>query len=200
MCQLIETIKCLNGELVNLKYHQSRFNLARKAHFRPSKETDLAELIIVPDEFRKGLFRCRIVYSRSIEKIEFLPHQYRVINSLKLVESNDIDYRYKYTDRRTLENLFNRREICDDILIVKNGHICDSYMANVIFFDGKRWWTPDTPLLPGTQRARLIYEKKIYSCPVTHGDLYKYQKAGLINAMQDMNTMPVLEINRITGF
>lgn len=197
MCQLLETIKCINGELINLPYHQSRFNLARKAHFRPCDEIILAESIKIPEEVKNGIFKCRIIYSRSIENIEFLSQSYRLINSLKLVEDNEIDYRYKYTARQKLEQLFEQRGMYDDILIVKNGCISDSFTANVIFFDGKRWWTPDTPLLPGTQRAKLIHEKKIYVRSITPGDLYKYEKAGLINALQDMENMPVVSIDSI---
>jgi 4-amino-4-deoxychorismate lyase len=98
-----------------------------------------------------------------------------------------MDYRFKYTNRERLNLLFEQRGNCDDILIVKNGFITDSFIANVVFFDGRKWWTPDTPLLPGTQRARLIHEKKISVCPVTPDDLPKYEKAGLINAMQDLD-------------
>ena len=29
MCQLLETIKCIDGKLINLRYHQSRFDLTR---------------------------------------------------------------------------------------------------------------------------------------------------------------------------
>ncbi len=199
MYQLLETIKCLNGELINLQYHQSRLNLSRRALFRSYEEIILSEHIAVPEEFNHGLYRCRVVYSRTINKIEFLVHRYRKAGSLKLVEDDSIDYRYKYTSRQALNQLFEHRGKCDDILIVKNGFISDSYTANVIFFDGKRWWTPDTPLLPGTQRARLIYEKKIHVCSITPDDLRKYLKAGLINAMQDLNEMPVIEMNRIEG-
>lgn len=199
MCQLIETIKCLDGKLINLQYHQSRLNLARKAFYRHCGELSLAELITVPEIYSRGLFRCRVTYSGSIGKIEFFPHQYREIKSLKLVKCNDVDYRYKYADRKKLESLFEERGESDDILIVKNGFISDSFTANVVFFDGRKWWTPDTPLLSGTQRARLIYEKKLYPCPVTPDDLGKYTIAGLINAMQDLNDMPLVEISRITG-
>ncbi len=197
MCQLLETIKCMDGELINLPYHQSRFNLARKAHFRPCKEINLSEAIKIPGEVTNGIFKCRIIFSGSIDKIEFLSHNYRSISSLQLVEDNEIDYRYKYTARQKLEQLFEQRGMCDDILIVKNGFISDSFTTNVIFFDGKRWWTPDTPLLPGTQRAKLIHEKKIYVRSITPGDLYKYEKAGLINALQDMENMPVVNIESI---
>lgn len=198
MCQFIETIKCQEGYLINLRYHQSRFNLTRHVHFRPCKEINLEEFITIPEPFKTGLFKCRIIYSQSVEQVEFLPHKYRPVSSLQLVESNEIDYRYKYTARQTLEQLFEQRMECDDILIVKNGYISDSTISNVVFFDGKKWLTPDTPLLPGTQRARLIYEKKIHVRPITPDDLQKFQKAGLINALQDLEIMPVIDINRIS--
>jgi 4-amino-4-deoxychorismate lyase len=197
MYQLLETIKCMNGKLVNLRYHQSRLNLARRAHFRPCAEISLADSIRVPEEFRSGLFRCRVIYSKEIEKIEFIPHTYRPVRSLKMVENNQIDYRYKYTARQTLEHLYGLRENCDDILIVKNGFVTDSFIANVVFSDGRKWWTPDTPLLPGTQRARLIHEKKIHVCPITPDSLRSYDKAGLINALQNLDEMPEIEMKNI---
>jgi len=127
----------------------------------------------------------------------FLPHHYRQIKSLKLVEDDKIDYRYKFADRQHLGRLFERRGDCDDILIVKNGCITDSFTANVIFSDGSRWWTPDTPLLAGTMRAKLLKEGKISECRITPNGLNKYLKAGLINAMQDIDNMPVIAIDRI---
>jgi 4-amino-4-deoxychorismate lyase len=200
MCQLVETIKCMDGELINLRYHQARFNLTRRALFRLKEEINLEKSIEIPEKCRTGLFRCRVIYGEKIEKIEFHPHQYRTIKSLKLIEANDLDYRFKYTNRKKLNSLFEQRGNCNDILIVKNGFITDSYISNVVFFDGRKWWTPDTPLLPGTQRARLIHEKKISVCPVTPDDLPKYKKAGLINAMQDLETMPQISITNIDTF
>jgi 4-amino-4-deoxychorismate lyase len=200
MCQLLETIKCLDGELMHLGYHQSRMNLARKAFFRTSGPISLKESIRVPQECSSGVHRCRVIYSGNIDKTEFLPWQFRPINSLRLVEDNKVDYRYKFTNRNHLEQLFDMRGNCDDVLIVKNGFITDSFTANAVFFDGKKWWTPDTPLLPGTQRARLIYEKQIYVCSITPADLHKYRKAGLINAMQDLENMPVIDVKNITGY
>ena len=200
MSRLVETIKCFNGELMNLRYHQSRFNLARKAHFRPCREINLSAVLEVPAEYSSGLFRCRIIYSREIEQVEFHSHNRRPVNSLRLVESNRIDYRYKYTNRQMLEQLFMQRGNCDDVLIVKNGFITDSLTANVVFYDGRKWWTPDTPLLPGTQRARLVHERKIFTRSITPKDIPDYKKAGLINAMQDMNEMPEIAIEKIFSF
>jgi 4-amino-4-deoxychorismate lyase len=197
MCRLVETIKCKNGKLENLRYHQARFNLVRKEQFGENFEINLSEEIKVPEECQSGLFRCRVVYTSEIEKIEFLPHEFRKVESLKLVEDNSVDYHLKFTNRKNLDELFEKRGNCDDILIVKNGYITDSYVANVVFFDGIEWWTPDTPLLNGTRRADLIEEGKIKVCRITVDDLPRFEKAGLINAMQDLDEMPVIKIENI---
>ena len=197
MCQFLETIKCKNGNFYNLEFHQERFDLARKTIFGSTDKISLYDVLIVPNESLTGLFRCRVTYSKTINKIEFLPHKIREIKSLKLIEDNKIDYQFKYSDRNELNSLFEKRGNCDDILIVKNGCISDSWTANPIFFDGDKWWTSDTPLLPGTQRARLISENKISVCKITPYDLDKYQNVGLINALQDLEDMPVINIKNI---
>ena len=194
---LLETIKCLNGKLCNLEYHQTRFDLTRKINFSLFEKVDLNTMVKIPEEFKFGLSRCRIIYSEKIEKIEFLPHQIKKINTLKLVEDDTIDYQFKYYDRTKLNTLFEKREYCDDILIVKNSCITDSSAANPIFFDNGKWWTPDSPLLPGTQRAKLISERQIFVCKITPDDLSKFTKVGLINALQDMNEMPIIDIRNI---
>jgi len=196
---LIETIKCANGQCCNLAFHQSRFNFSRKQLFPKSANISLNSEIKVPEFAQTGIFRCRVLYSSTIEKIEFLPYKKRTITSLKLVADNTIDYRYKYADRKMLETLFEHRGSCDDILVVKNDCISDSFTANPVFWDGQNWWTPDTPLLPGTQRAKLLDEQKIKVCRISVNDLAKYQKVGLINAMQDLEHMPVLDIQQIVA-
>lgn len=197
MFQLLETIKCSDGKLHNLEWHNLRFNQARKECFGIDARLNLAELINIPEKAQAGLFRCRIIYSTKIEKIEFLPHVYRKVDQLKLVEDNSIDYRFKYADRTHLQKLFEKRVECDDILIIKDGCITDSLTANSVFFDGKKWWTPDTPLLLGTQRAQLLKNQTIFECRITPKDLNKYEKAGLINALQDLSNMPLVSVKSI---
>lgn len=194
---LLETIKCLDGTLYNLQWHTIRFNQARKEYFGLNTKMNLANFVKVPSSSKKGLLKCRVTYSKTIDKLEFLPHECRKIESLKLIENNTINYNFKFSNREELNNLFEQREDCDDILIVKNGFITDSFTANPIFFDGEIWWTPDTPLLPGTQRARLISEKKISVCKISPSDLPNYKKVGLINALQDMDDMPVIDMDNI---
>jgi 4-amino-4-deoxychorismate lyase len=194
---LLETIKCNNGNLENLNFHQDRFSFAREMNFSMINKINLTKTIQIPEFAKNGLYKCRIVYNKNIAKIEFIPHQIREIKTLKLVTDNDISYKYKTEDRKNLKRLYIKRENCDDILIVKNGCLTDSYTANIILFNGSEWHTPDTPLLCGTQREKLIKEKKISICRITVSDLVKYQKIGLINAMQNMEDMPIIPIQKI---
>ena len=126
MSLLIETIRIRNRQICNLKYHNRRFNDARSQLFGQSAFIDLEEYVQIPPDLDDGIFRCRILYDEKIQKIEFHRHTPRTINSLRLVRSDDIDYRFKYSDRKSLELLFEQRAGCDDVLIVKNGFITDT--------------------------------------------------------------------------
>lgn len=197
MCLLFETIKCSDGKLFNMEFHQARFEKSCVDYFGIQPNINLMENIEIPAFAKTGIFRCRVTYSTQIEKIKFIPHHYREIKSLKLIEDNDIDYRFKFDDREILNLLFEKRGICDDIIIVKNGRITDSTFANIVFFDGEKWFTPDTPLLPGTQREKLLVSGKIFECRITPKDISIYSKAGLINAMNDLNEMTQIAIHKI---
>lgn len=197
MCQLLETIKCKDGILFNMEFHQSRFEKAQKEYLGISPKINLIDEIAVPEFAKNGLIRCRVTYSKQIDSIEFFPYQFRKINSMKLIEHNEIDYRFKYSDREKLDLLFEERGNCDDIIIVKNGYLTDSFVANLVLFDGEKWWTPDTPLLLGTQRAKLIQEKKIFESRITINDFSKYKKIGLINALNDFEEMQFVSIENI---
>jgi 4-amino-4-deoxychorismate lyase len=197
MYPLLETIKCKNGKLFNLEFHQERFDLARKNYFGVKDKILLKDYLTVPQNYSTGIFKCRLTYSKTIEKIEFISHQYREINRLKLVVDNSINYSFKYSNREKLNNLFELRENCDDIIIVKNEFITDSSSSNLVFWDGNNWWTPQEPLLAGTQRARLLAEGKIFECNILLHDISKYKTVGLINAMNSLNEMPLIPIQNI---
>ena len=198
MSPLIETIKLSDGRFCNLEYHNSRFNHARWNYFGKKETVNLEDYLVIPHDKIRGKFKCRITYSPDIENIEFLHHIIRPVHTLKLIQDDEVNYRFKFKDRKRLADLFEKRGTCDDILIVSKGCITDSYTANAIFFDGKNWWTPDTPLLEGTQRARLLAENKILERRILISNLSEFKKVGLINAMQDLQEMPVIEISSLT--
>ncbi|HET6559925.1 MAG TPA: aminotransferase class IV, partial [Prolixibacteraceae bacterium] len=86
---------------------------------------------------------------------------------------------------------------CDDIIIIKNGYVTDSFTANLLFFDGGRWFTPTTPLLKGTKRQWLLEKGFIVEKEIREENIPAYSKVGLVNAMIEMEEMPVVDIKNI---
>lgn len=177
--QLLETIKCQDGQASNLHYHQQRMDkslqaLGFKNHY------DLQQLISPPDN---ELYRCRIVYDERTVTITYLPYTKRIISTLQLVQADQLEYALKYADRNELDTLFEQRSTADDVLIIKDGLVTDTTIANIAFFDGKQWLTPRSPLLQGTTRARLLNEKQIYEADIRPSDLNYNSEFALLNAM-----------------
>lgn len=180
MALLLETIKIQEGEVANISYHQKRLNQSREALFGIKTPLDLASYITPPPN--KGIFRCRVLYDRQIQKIEYLPYTPKAITSLRVVRAN-IDYRYKYADRASFTRLLQAHQDVDEVIIEKNGYLSDTTMANIAFYDGKRWLTPKSPLLQGTMRAKLLTEKKLIEKDIPKEGLTAYQNVALMNAM-----------------
>jgi len=186
MSPYIETIRIQDGELKNLPYHQARFERTRRSELGLVSHPDLYHTIMHDKGLAHGTVKCRISYGKKIEGIEFEPYIRRVVKSLQLVSADHISYGYKYKDRTALDKLYEKRGICDDIMIIKNGCVTDSYMANIVLWNGEGWFTPDAPLLPGTMRASLVDLGKIKTARITRQDIDRYQKIRLINAMSDL--------------
>ena len=197
MCQLVESIKLKDGVIQNLEYHQMRMNRSMDELFPKGEKINLATVISIPDNFASGIFKVRVLYGNSVQKIEIEPYTFRTIQSLKVVHHESIDYHLKYTDRQILQELFAQRENYDDIIIAKNGLVTDSFAANLLFFDGETWVTPNSPLLKGTKRQLLIDQGFVFEKKIRVEDIRSYQKIGLINAMIDLEEMPVLEVEKV---
>jgi len=197
MCQLVESLKLKDGIIRNLEYHQNRMNRSMNELFSDFNKISLANTITIPENCKSGVYKVRVLYGKAIEKIEIETYVFRTIQSLKVVRHESIDYHLKYTERQVLQELFAQRENCDDIIIIKDGFVTDSFAANLLFFDGEKWFTPTTPLLMGTKRQLLINQGIISEKEIREEDICSYQKVGLINAMIDLEEMPVIEVERI---
>ncbi|MEN0007076.1 MAG: aminotransferase class IV [Bacteroidota bacterium] len=120
------------------------------------------------------------------------------INSLTLVEAPAINYRQKFVDRTHLKALYESRGQADDILIIKNGWVTDSYYCNVVFARGEQLLTPSYPLLEGTKRALLLEKGQIKSYPITASMIRQFDSIYLINAMIELGACQV-PITNISG-
>ena len=91
MCLLLETIKILGDEIQALSYHNRRANRARRDLFGLEQELDLGAYLEPPAGVcPPGPVKCRVVYGRNVERVEYLPYQPPQVRSLALVRDDDV--------------------------------------------------------------------------------------------------------------
>jgi len=171
-----ETIKIEDGKIFNLDWHNRRFHKTQKELFNTSSRVNLKDFISAPSI---GLYRCKIIYDSKIQSVEYFPYQKKEFKRFQVVKSQ-IEYAYKYTNRLPIQSLLANYE---EIIIEKDGLLTDTTIANIAFFDGKTWFTPTTPLLQGTTRARLIDEGFLKLRDIKKEDIKEYSHFALMNAM-----------------
>ena len=190
MCRLFETIRIENRQLCSIDYHNRRFNRSRKELFGLPDFIDLFDVIEIPKELGRKIYKCRLIYDKEIISIDFEPYSPRVIKSLKLVVADRLSYQYKYHNRDSINKLLTLKGDCDDILIIKNGLITDASYANVVFYNGEKWVTPAKPLLKGIMREKLLAEGMIFEQKISLNEIKLFKNIKLINAMLPMELAP----------
>ncbi|MCS6969155.1 MAG: aminotransferase class IV [Cytophagales bacterium] len=198
MCLLLETIKVAQGKLENLPYHQERVRRSMQRFFPQAKEISLADAICVPEALSDNkIYKCRVLYDKTIRRIEFQPYVGRPLRTLALVEIPlTCHYSYKWADRSWIERL--REQVpTDDILMVRNGLLTDMSYANVALWDGKRWYTPRTPLLEGTRRQQLLEAGLLALADIRPKDLGDFLLLKPINALLDLSEAPSIPTEQI---
>ncbi len=197
MYQFIESLKLIDGVPCNLSFHQERFDRTRIVMRKNDQNINLKDFIKPPVDFKRGIVKCRILYDDIIKKVEYQLYEPRKIKTLKVVAGKGFDYSFKYSDRSTINQLLEKKGDCDDIIIEKNGFLTDTSAGNILFNDGKDWYTPKNCLLPGTCRARLLKEGIIKLRDIRVQDIGMYEKVKIINAMLDFDDGPVVLIKDI---
>jgi 4-amino-4-deoxychorismate lyase len=199
MFHLFETICIRKAMPHNLSYHQDRVTRTFQELFPYAKAIpDLAQLIKVPDVPDDAIFKCRFLYNESDWSVEFAEFTPRMVTSLKTVSVDNLNYKHKYLNRRKIDELFTHRGKCDDVLIVRNGYITDSSIANIVFKHEEQWYTPAEPLLPGTCRARLLARGIIRERKISQDDLSQFSHWMLINAMNDFDLTRAYPVDKIS--
>lgn len=196
MSRLVESIKLLDGRFYNLPAHEQRMKRSLKALYDVSSSPDLEQFLYHNPFPAKGLYKCRIVYDQLSQEAGFIPYVPKVINRIKVIEDNTIEYAHKFVDRAAIDRLFYQRGDCDDVLIVKNGKVTDCSFSNIVFRKGDQWVTPDTPLLEGTMRQRLLDENLINSREIRGDDIRSFDTFRIINAMLEFES-PEIEVSAI---
>ncbi len=170
-----ETIKCEDFEVFNLPYHEKRIASTIGLNL------NLQEYIYPPS---KDFLRCKVIYNEEgIEDVLYFKYKKREIKSFKILLDDKIEYSKKYLNRNSIDILFEKKENCDEIIIIKNGLVTDTSIANIAIFDGTSWITSSAPLLYGTTRAILLEDKTIFEKNITIDMLKEAKKIALMNAM-----------------
>ncbi len=176
---LLETLCVKEGQLQHLSFHQKRLEHALK-QLQFNVHYDLKELLSPPNA---PLLRCRVLYSERSFEVSYHTYEKKQIQTLQLIEADTLDYALKYADRDALNRLAQKKKSADDILIVQNDLITDTSIANIAFYDGSQWITPQKALLKGTTRTRLLAEKRLVEAEISVDDIKHFEQFALMNAM-----------------
>ena len=182
-----ETIKCDDYEIFNLDYHCKR--VAKTIGLN----INLQDYVYPPSN---KLLKCKIIYDdNEILSVEYANYKKREIKSFKLVYSDEINYNKKTLNRDNIDILSSKKENNDEIIIIKNGIVSDTSIANIAIFHKNRWITSKQCLLNGTIRARYLNESKIFLEDISIEMLKKSTKIALMNAMIDFDILEDFSIN-----
>ena len=191
MSQFLETIQLLDGDFKRLEFHQARMDKAF-TYFYPNEIVPLiSDELNVIDCPTAGLFKCRVVYDSKIRLVEFLAYSKPIIRTLKVVETDIHSSPFKMADRTDYQNVFSKRDNCDDVLLVKNGLLTDTSYCNIALFDGVQWFTPKTPLIQGINRAQLLADGRLLAKDIKLDELMNFQCISLFNALNEFGTIEI---------
>jgi 4-amino-4-deoxychorismate lyase len=184
-----ETIKCEDFGIFNLPYHKKRIAKTISCNF------NLEEYIYPPTH---QLTKCKLIYDEDgIVNIEYSPYHKKNISSFALVSDNKVNYDLKKVNRKQIDDLFAKKALNDEIIIIKNGLLTDTSIANIAVFYNDKWITPKYPLLCGTTRERYLQEGLLHEENITLSMLKKSTKIGLLNAMIDFDTISNFTLEEI---
>ena len=183
MSQFFESIRVKDGIAENLGFHQLRVNKTLQAFGASSHSIELTSIVhqlVLPAE---GLFKLKISYDLNGNYHSvFTPYQYKQIQNFALVDIKGQSYDYKFSNRDWINEALAQSGK-DEMMMHDAGFIKDCSYTNIVFFDGANWYTPYSPLLEGTQRAKLIQEGIIITKALHVDELPNFQKFKCINAM-----------------
>lgn len=189
---LFETLCIENGQVQNLALHQQRYENSLREFYagQPYDIFSIAKILQKNTELwanlQSPIIRCRIDYNATQYHLQCFPYQRKTYQRFHPVICDDIDYHLKYSNRAIFNELLKQKGDCDEIIIVKQGKITDCTIGNLILRQGSQWFTPDSPLLIGTQRSKLLKERKIIEREILLSDLHLYQEIRLINALNSI--------------
>jgi branched-subunit amino acid aminotransferase/4-amino-4-deoxychorismate lyase len=84
----------------------------------------------------------------------------------------------------------------DDVLFLnQRGEVSESALANLLLFDGSRWWTPplSSGALPGVTRELLIAHFEVGERTLSQRDLVEMKAMALTSSLRDIQAISKFE-------
>jgi 4-amino-4-deoxychorismate lyase len=195
MFSFLETICIENGLLKNLPYHQKRVNETFESFYPDLIPFDLSQVLSKQNIPSAGIYRLRIIYEEQIKSVEFIPYQEKKIATLKILNTGEFDYGFKWADRSYFEHILAENQEVDEVMFELDGKIQDCTIANLAFLKNGIWYTPKNPLHWGTTRARLIEQNKIKETDIFLNELSSYSHICLINVFRELSLAKSLSVS-----
>ncbi len=190
MSLLFESILVENGELKNVEWHRRRMQKSVLDIFKIKKYWN--EIVELNALKKKEKYKCKIIYNTEIISIAFEKYKPKIIKKIIPIIDNDIDYSYKYLDRKAIEKHTKKLNIDEECIFIKHGYITDSSYSNLAFWTGKEWHTPIKPMLNGTRRQYLLENNLIVEKNISWSEMYKYKKISFINALNNLGENEII--------
>ena len=144
-----------------------------------------------------GLYKFRLVYDLENNfKTQMLPYVISEIDDFELVTDDNLDYQFKYLDRKNLD-LLKQKPQADEVIILQNGNVTDTSFSNLLFLKDKTWYTPETYLLNGVQRQHLLKQNQIKSTAISVDNILEFSHFQIINALNDFDENFIYPISKI---
>jgi 4-amino-4-deoxychorismate lyase len=187
MFSFLESICISNGQAQHVDYHQMRVNETFDTFFPEWEPFDVWEEIEKVDLPKEGIHRFRITYTEDPQKIEVLPYEPKIVKTFALVDSGEIDYGFKWAERRFFQQILDAHPEADEVIFHKDGIIQDCTFANLAFLKDGIWYTPEAPMHWGTTRARLLVEDEVEETDILVSELDQYERICLINVFRPLS-------------
>ena len=186
MYRFFESIYADSFGIRNLGFHQARLNITYSDHYsKPNTLFNLSELIELQLYNCSRMLKFKFLYNESDFLIHVEPYIPRRFSRFYFVFDPNIHYNYKYCDRKKLDHYLTADSFCP-VFINSKKEIMDTHYSNIVFFDGRTWFTPSTFMLKGTMRESLISNGILRIRPITIGDLESFTHFKLINSMNSL--------------
>lgn len=185
MFPVFESIAVLDGRYLNLPRHLARIQRTAKELWQLDFSANyLMERL--PVFSNKGLYKCRFLYNEFDFSLEFQPYTERTIHTLKLIEAPDLVYDYKWSNRDEIKFYTMCLPPGCDVLFMRQGYLTDSSYCNIALLQNNQWYTPETPMLRGTQRDDALEKGLLKKARIHYNALSNYEQISLFNALNPL--------------